>query len=95
MGWNLGRPLFGVFWGTLLSARWTTPNDRGVRAYRMRLGAYYCVVGGINPSSIARTTPWVRSEVPSLRMMCCTWVLAVLLAIPSFRAISALLSPAP
>ncbi len=26
---------------------------------------------------MARTTAWVRSEAPSLRIMCCTWVLAV------------------
>ena len=29
------------------------------------------------PASMARTAAWVRSDTPSLEIMCCTWILTV------------------
>src|SRR5215208_885697 len=48
---------------------------------------------GASPSSRARTTAWVRSETPSLAIMCRTCTLAVALLIERLLVISSFVLP--
>src|SRR5215207_9177235 len=46
-----------------------------------------------SPASMARTAAWVRSDTPSLEIMCCTWILTVPRLTSRFWAIWGLVCP--
>src|SRR5215207_5744947 len=55
--------------------------------------SYLCVPAPSNPASMARTAAWVRSDTPSLEIMCCTWILTVPRLTSRFLAIWGFVCP--
>ena len=79
----------------LLLLRDTLARPKAPRAAASSSSVVMCHPQGrsINPNSKPCTTAWVRSETPSLEMMCSTWFLAVPRLITRSAAIWRLVRP--